>query len=139
MEEIKNNPEKEPKITPEEVKSKLPLNFDKKFIWIAIAILVLGGAYFYGKKPNSPLTKLFQKGITQDEAKAKVEKFIADNGGGAEVKGVSEDNGLYKVTVSANGQEFPSYVSKDGTKFFPQAIEFADVEKQVEAAKQKED
>jgi hypothetical protein len=139
MEEVKNSPEEEKKITPEEVKSKLPFNGNKKFIWIIVAILILGGAYFYGKKPNSPLTKLFQKGITQDEAKAKVKELIDNSGGGAEVTGVTMENGLYKVTVNSNKQDFPVYVTKDGKKFFPQGpVDFDEAKKQAEAAKQKE-
>jgi hypothetical protein len=127
--------EEEKKISGEEVRKSLPLNGKNKMIWVAIGILVVGGLYFYSQKPNSPLKKLFQKGITQDEAKAKVEKFITDNGGGAEVKSISEENGLYKIIISANGQEIPTYVTKDGSKFFPQAIDFAEVEKQITESK----
>jgi hypothetical protein len=127
--------EEEKNITGEEVKKSLPLNGKNKMIWVAIGILVIGGLYFYSQKPNSPLNKLFQKGITQDEAKAKVEKFITDNGGGAEVKSVSDENGLYKIMINANGQEIPTYVTKDGTKFFPQAVDFAEVQKKMDDAK----
>ena len=123
----------------EEARKTLPLNGKNKIIWLAIAILVLGGIYFYSQKPNSPLNKFFKKGITQDEAKAKVEKFIADNGGGAEVKSVSIENDLYKIMISANGQEIPTYVTKDGTKFFPQVIDFAEAEKQIGESKKKQE
>jgi hypothetical protein len=126
-------------ITGEEVRKTLPLNSKNKIIWLAVAILLLGGVYFYSQKPNSPLNKFFKKGITQDEAKAKVEKFIADNGGGATVGVISEENGLYKIIISANGQEIPTYVTKDGSKFFPQAIDFAEVEKQIAEAKKKQE
>jgi hypothetical protein len=124
--------------TGEEVRKTLPLNSKNKIIWIAIAILLLGGLYFYSQKPNSPINKFFKKGITQNEAKAKVEKFIADNGGGATVGAISEENGLYKIMISANGQDIPTYVTKDGTKFFPQAIDFAEAQKKIEEAKQKQ-
>ena len=128
--------EEEKTITGEEVKKSLPFNGKNKMIWVVIGILVIGGLYFYSQKPNSPLNKLFQKGITQDEAKSKVEKFIADNGGGAEVKSVSVENGLYKIMIDANGQEIPTYVTKDGTKFFPQAIDFVEVQQKMDEAKQ---
>lgn len=125
--------------TGEEVRKTLPLNNKNKIIWLAVAILVLGGIYFLSQKANSPLlNKLFNRGITQDEAKAKVEKFITDNGGGATVKSVTEESGLYKVTVTANGQDIPTYVSKDGAKFFPQAIDFAEAQKQLDASKQQQ-
>lgn len=133
--------QKKEDISPKETKIGCCLGKDKKkFIWIAIIVLIFAGAYMLGKKPQMNFKKFFVKGITQDEAKAKVEKFIADNGGGATVKEVVEENGLYKVTVSANGQDISTYVSKDGTKFFPQAIDFAEVEKQkAESKKQQEE
>jgi hypothetical protein len=133
--------EEEKQITPEEVKKSLPFSEKKNYIWIAIAILILGGVYFYAKKPGSAFGKLAslgKKGITQDEAKAKVEDFIKNNGGSVTIKSVTEENGLYKVTVTSNGQDFPTYVTEDGTKFFPQAIDFEEAKQQAEAAKQKE-
>jgi hypothetical protein len=112
---------------------------NKKILLGAIIVVVLFGAYFLGKNPQLNVKKFFAKGITQDEAKAKVEKFIADNGGGATVKSVAEENGLYKVAVDANGQEIPTYVTKDGTKFFPQAIDFAEAEKKIAESKKQQE
>lgn len=115
------------------------LEKNKKYIWVVVILLILVGAYFLGKKPQVNFQKFFTKGITKDEAKTKVEKFIENNGGGATVKDVTEENGLYKVTVNAGGKDIPTYVSKDGTKFFPQAIDFAEAEKQIADSKQQQE
>ena len=88
------------------------------FIGVALAaVLVLSGCNLKSVL-NAP------KNLTQDQAKEKVSKFITDNlvspGTKVEITGVSEENGLYKVMVKLNDQqEITSYLTKDGTKFFP--------------------
>lgn len=100
---------------------------------VILAILIIAG-YKY-KKPEQKDT-----GIGTDAAKAKVEALIKDSGGSATVKEATEDGDLYKIVVSANGQDQPVYVTKDGTKFIQQAISFEDIEKQkAEAQKQQEE
>jgi len=74
--------------------------------------------------------------LSVDEAKAKVGKFINDNlmqpGKTATIKDIIEEGGLYKVTVEiGQGQDVTSYMSKDGTKFFPQVMDVAEVTKQT--------
>lgn len=80
-----------------------------------------------------------KKELNIDEAKAKALSFINDSlmqaGNTAEVKEIIEEGDLYKLKVSANGQEIDSYLSKDGTKFFPQVMDVEEVTKQVEEAK----
>lgn len=78
-------------------------------------------------------------GIGTEAAKAKVEALIKDSGGTATVKEAVEDGDLYKITVSANGQDQPVYITKDGTKFIQQAISFEDIEKQKAEAKKQEE
>lgn len=96
-----------------------------------VVILAAGCDYKVAKKDT---------GIGAEAAKAKVEKLIQDSGGTATVKEVTEDGDLYKIVVSANGQDQPVYITKDGTKFIQQAISFEDIEKQkTEAKKQKEE
>jgi len=113
--------------------------FSKKTI-VAIVILVLIVGYgVYAKSPKGlSLNKFFVKGITKEEARAKIEGLIKDSGGAATVKDVTEDGDLYKITVSANGQDQSVYVTKDGTKFIQQAITFDEIAKQQAAAKQQE-
>ncbi len=140
MEETKNGNAVPKNATPvEEKTSCCPAGKNKKFIWGIIILLVLVGAYLLGKKPETNVKKFFSKGITQDEAKDKVAKFIEANGGGAEVKEVVEENGMYKVLISTGKQDIPTYVTKDGTKFFPQAIDFAEAEKQAEEMKKQQE
>lgn len=78
-------------------------------------------------------------GIGTEAAKLKVEQFIKDGGGNATVKEVTEEGDLYKVVIDANNQDMITYVSKDGTKFFPQAIDFAEAQKQIEEARKQEE
>lgn len=99
---------------------------------VILAILVIAG-YKY-KKPEQKDT-----GIGTDAAKAKVEKLIADSGGGATIKEVIEDGSLYKVALDANGQTQNVYLTKDGAKFIPQAVTFEDIEKQKAEAKKQEE
>lgn len=98
----------------------------KKAIILSIAlVMVLTGCSLKGGKIKT---------ITAEEAKAKAETFINDEliAGGAEeaeasITAVVEENGLYKlsVVISSGGreQEIESYVSRDGKKFFTQAID----------------
>lgn len=80
-----------------------------------------------------------KKELNIEEAKAKALSFINESlmqpGNSAEVKEIIEEDGLYKLKVSANGQEIDSYLSKDGSKFFPQVMDVEEVTKQVEEAK----
>ena len=69
------------------------------------------------------------KSISPEEAKAKVTKLIAMNPDNpAVVQEVIDEGGLYRIVVSANGQSFDSYLSKDGEKFFPDMINLKEME-----------
>ncbi|MCX6744125.1 MAG: hypothetical protein NTX82_01220 [Candidatus Parcubacteria bacterium] len=68
------------------------------------------------------------KVITPAEAKAKAEKFINENlveqGSTVTIGDVTEENGLYKIPVKlASGQTVDSFLSKDGSKFYPQSYD----------------
>lgn len=80
-----------------------------------------------------------KKNLTIEEAKAKALTFINDSlmqpGNSAEIKEIVEEGDLYKLKVSANGQEIDSYLTKDGSKFFPQVMDVEEVTKEVAAAK----
>jgi len=111
----------------------------KTIVAIVILLLIVGYAIYAKNKDKAAVTKLFTKSITQDEAKAKIESLIKDSGGAATVKEVTEDGDLYKITVSANGQDQPVYITKDGTKFIEQALSFDDIAKQQEEAKKQQE
>lgn len=77
------------------------------------------------------LTKKKEKNITPEEAGSRAAKFINENlmnqGNEVSVKEITEEGGLYKMTVSLpNGKEITSYMTKDGKKFFPEAMDVND-------------
>lgn len=103
-----------------------------------VAVIMLAVIIFIGYSYKKP-EPVKDTGIGTEAAKAKVEALIKDSGGTATVKEVSEEGDLYKITVSANGQDQPVYITKDGTKFIQQAISFDDIVKQQEEAKKQEE
>ncbi len=103
----------------------------QKAVLITVGALAAAGVLFYGV-----YYFLENQGLTPEAAKAKTEEFINKNllspGTTAVVEQITEENGLYKVSVKlSNGQQIDSYISKDGTKFFPQVMDVAEVEKQT--------
>ena len=88
--------------------------------WLSLAVVVLivaaAGSYYY---------KVMKNDIGVQGARTKVEQFIKDNvpQGGVTVKDVVKENGLYKVSIDANKQQIDAYITTDGSKFFPQAID----------------
>ena len=105
-------------------------NFKTKMALLAIVMLavVLTGCSLKGQKTLKP-----------DEIKAKAESYINDNlmqsGKKAVVSQVVDEGGIYKVVVQLEGQTKPidSYMSKDGAKFFPQAMDVTSVTKDTKA------
>lgn len=116
---------------------------NKKILLLAaviIAIIIAGGIKS-GKitwpKFSSSTEKI--KNLTVEEAKVRIDDYINNNlmqaGTKAEIKNVTEENGLYKVELSANGQDVTAYMTKDGTKFFPSALDMnKDLKKEAAAA-----
>ncbi len=97
----------------------------KKNIIILIIVIVLaliGYKFFWG-----------ESNISAQEAQAKVQELIDMNpNNSAVIKGTVKEGGLYKVTVEVEGQEFFSYISIDGKKFFPEAIDLEEIKKSQE-------
>ena len=84
------------------------------------------------------------KVISQQQAQDRVITFIKGSlltsGADATVKSISDENGLYKislsVTMNGQSQDIDSYVSKDGQLFFPSgAMNIDEVTKQAADAK----
>lgn len=118
----------------------------KKYILAGVVILMLVIISGY-KIKGSDFSKLFSKSnnLTQEEAKVKVTDYINNNlmqpGTEAEITSVTEEGGLYKVAVDVNGQEINAYMTLDGTKFFPSAMDMniqADQAAQGDASQNKE-
>ena len=95
----------------------------KNQIILIVCLAVIIGAYcFFGPQSS--------QGISMDEAKGKIQKLIdANPENTATITGITKENNLYKITVSAGGQEMPSYLSLDGKQFFPQVIDLEEMEK----------
>lgn len=100
---------------------------------IAALILVVGvlaaGVWYVKFGPRR------QTDIGLEGAKAKVTDFVEKNlvqpGTKIEVTGVSLEGGLYKVSFTVAKQDVDTYITKDGTKFFPEAIDIAEAEKKT--------
>lgn len=92
---------------------------DIKIIILSLVLLALvgGAVYFF----------VLQKAPAQSIAalKEKAEKFINEKmlpaGSDAKIKDMVEENGLYKLVVTVQGQDLTAYISKDGKNFFPDA------------------
>ena len=109
---------------------------NKLFIPIAIIIagvLIAGVVVFtnYSKQPE-------EGGISLEEASEKVMTFINETvlQGQAEASLVEiiEENGLYKVKFSVEGEEVDWRITKDGQLIFPQTINLSDFDKENKEA-----
>ncbi|MDZ4385001.1 MAG: hypothetical protein U0944_01130, partial [Candidatus Moranbacteria bacterium] len=102
---------------------------------VVVLVIAIGvGAYFY---------KFRTADIGLEGAKSKVADFVNGNllqaGTTATIEDASVENGLYKITINIAGkQKVVTYLSKDGKKFFPEAMD-TDVEKKEVAEKQPEE
>ncbi len=93
----------------------------KDIIIGVLALLVVGLAYMQFGDTLKPTVSSAEIANT---ALAYINNQLLPPGVEAEMKGdVAEENGLYKFEVSLNGQEFFSYVTKDGKLFFPEGID----------------
>ena len=104
---------------------------------LILAIGILGAGIWYVKYRPTIKTDIGLEG-----AKTKVTEFVEKNlvqpGTKIEVTDVGLENGLYRVSFNVSGQSVDTFVTKDGSKFFPQVIDMADVEKQAAGSKSKE-
>jgi len=96
---------------------------------VLVVLLAVGGGYYYNKTKSTD--------IGLEGAKTKVLDFVNGKllqpGTTAEFKAVAEEAGLYKVTIKVGEQEVPTYITKDGLKFFPQAMETEATDKKAPA------
>lgn len=77
--------------------------------------------------------------LTKEEAEKFINENLMESGAGATVNEVTEENGLWKIKLSVNDQEYTAYLTKDKKTFFPQAYDIAEIQKQkAESAAQAE-
>lgn len=85
---------------------------------VLILILASVASYYYKAKSTD---------IGLEGAKSKVLEFVNGNllqpGTEATLVSAAEENNLYVVTIKVGEQEIPTYLTRDGKKFFPQAME----------------
>jgi len=106
---------------------------------IVILALIAGGVYYYKKKNPD---------IGIEGAKKTVTDFVNNNllqpGTTATVKSAAKAGDLYSVVITVGSQDITTYITKDGKKFFPEAMDTtpapsaADQSKQQAAAPQQE-
>ncbi len=89
-----------------------------------------------------PLVKLddnAKKILSPEEAKAVSEKFINDNllstGVTATIKSATLEGDVYNINLEVNGQEYTSYMTKDGEKFFQSGIDMVKFAQETADAK----
>jgi hypothetical protein len=102
---------------------------------VVIGVIVIAGAIYLGANlktfdfSNLKFWEFGDKKIAEDAV-----DYINDNGlATSEVSlvSVSNESGLIKIKIKFNGNEFDSYISKDGKYLFPQVIEMKKSDKNV--------
>lgn len=110
--------------------------------WASVAVFVLlvalvGASYYYS---------LNKSVLKPEAAKAKVVDFVKNNlvqpGTEVAVKEIIKEGGIYKVVIKVGGdkgQEVPVYLTTDGKKLFPQAMDVDEAEAKNKDGKQAEE
>lgn len=108
----------EKKSSEENVKSKISKN-KTSIIAILALIVLIAGSYAYKLRSGSTLG--------ESAIKDKIEKYVKENlvkpGTDIKISKVETENSLYKITLNVGTQEIVAYATKDGKKFFPQALD----------------
>jgi len=101
----------------------------KKYLvlFVILLIIILAGYGIY-------LWQGAGKTVTPVQAKTIAENFInqylLSSGTKATIKDVTEEYGMYNITLTVGGNDYHSYLTKDGKKFFQSALDIAEVEQQ---------
>ncbi len=92
-------------------------------IIIAVAIIIAGVFIYLGSQGTAPQTA--HQEISIEEARNKAMKFINEKviqGGEATLVGIEEEYGLYKIEINIYGENHSTYMTKDGSVFFPEGM-----------------
>jgi cell division protein FtsL len=104
-------------------------------VTLVVVVILVAGSFSY---------RMYQKknDIGPIAAKAAVQKFVDENvpaGTKTEITDPVKEIGLYKISITVSGQKMDTYLSLDGKKFFPQAIDLVqDKAKDPAAAAEKQ-
>ena len=101
---------------------------EKVWPWAALVIVIAaaGAYYFYGQKSIPSLTL--------EQAKTKAGEFINKNlvqgGATATISQVVEESGLFKISLKVGDQDYTSFMTRDGKKFFTSGIDVEAIQKE---------
>lgn len=105
---------------------------------LILIVGIIGVGVWYVKFGQKKLTDIGPEG-----AKIKVAEFVENNlvqpGTKIEITGATKEYDLYKISFNVGTQAVDTYITKDGTKFFPQVMDIADTEKKAADSKKKEE
>ncbi len=99
------------------------LKFSKNLLPVSIVIAgaIIGGVLLYAGQGCPP--EKAEGLLTAQEAGRKAVAFINENllpeGTKSSLLSAAEESDVYKIWLELEGQEFPSYVTKDGKLLFP--------------------
>lgn len=109
------------------------------FVWIIIGVIIIGVIMFIvGKKNDKNVEAGEAVPVSEDvavEVKSKTEEMLGTLVPPeipVEIGEIMEESGLYRITITVEGQEVDSYMTKDMTKFIPQLLEVEDLEAEEE-------
>lgn len=89
-----------------------------------IIVGVAGSAIYLANAQKEKSSWLSIKDIEAKSAEFINRELV--QGGTATAKVVGKEGDLYKLEISYNGQKIPSFISKDGKRFFPQVMDLSD-------------
>ena len=122
--------------TKESKKRKIPWKPAAGFAAVAILFFAVG----FFAKGNAPVTgQVIQgaadKNVVANEVLGLINQNINLQGGtgNATLVSVAEESGLYKITLSIDGQDTPFYATTDGA-YYVQAYKISDIKDQMAAA-----
>lgn len=100
-------------------------------ITIFVVAIIIAGAIIYSSQNINRGT--LSASITEEEAGEIAIDFINNimlqGQASASLISVSEEYGLYKIDINFQGNDFASYISKDGKTFFPEAMNIEEIKK----------
>ena len=107
-----------------------------------ILILILLAIIFSGMRYSGTVTETMSADDAAEKTLDFIKEYMVRPGTNVSVKDVSEEEGLYKITIELKmgsmSQDVESYVTKDGKLFFPQAVDMEKVKEDSEAQQQEQ-
>ena len=104
------------------------------FVWIIIGVIIIGIIMFLmGKKNDKEVEGGEATAVSEEiaeQVKMKTEEMLGTLVPPEipmEIGEVMEQSGLYRITITVDGQEVDSYMTKDMTKFIPQLLEMEEL------------